>query len=283
MPQIWVMVKMPELPEVETIKREFARELIGRRVGSVEVRTASVLDVPPAQFIERVRGAEFDNVSRRAKYLVINLSNGYSLVIHLKISGQLIYVAPDRHVNGHTHILFNLDDGRQLRLRDVNSFASIWLLKTTDIPSFFAHRKLGPEPLNPDFSYESFRTLIRRHKGARIKSLLINQHFLAGIGNIYADEILFYARIHPTRKVADLSDEDIHKVYDGIRKILPEAISHRGTTTQFYLDLNAKKGEHQNFLKVHAKVGKPCEGCPGAVEMIEVSGRGTYLCPSCQH
>jgi len=273
---------MPELPEVETIKREFADKLIGRKINSVEVRSPGVLDVPPAQFAGRIEGAEFKNVTRRAKYLVITLSNGYSLVIHLKISGQLLYVPPDRPLNGYTHIVFNIDDGKQLRLRDVNSFASIRLLKSSEVPPFFAHLKLGPEPLNPDFSYESFRTIIKRHPRARIKPLLIDQHFIAGIGSIYADEILFYARVHPTRKVSELSEEEIRKIYEGIRQILPEAISHRGTTTQFYLDLMGDKGGHQDYLKVHAKTGKPCEGCPGVVERIEISGRGTYLCPSCQ-
>ncbi|MBE0447120.1 MAG: bifunctional DNA-formamidopyrimidine glycosylase/DNA-(apurinic or apyrimidinic site) lyase [Actinobacteria bacterium] len=274
---------MPELPEVETIKREFAQVLTGRRIESVEVRSPIILDIPSSQFVGRVEGAEFRNVTRRAKYLVVDLSNGFSLIIHLKISGQLLYVLPDRPIDDYTHIIFNLDDGKQLRLRDVNSFASIWLFKTTDIPSFFAYRKMGPEPLSPNFTYESFRALIKRHPRAMIKPLLINQHFVAGIGSIYADEILFYARVHPARKVSDLSEEEIRRIYDGTRQILPEAISHRGTTTQFYLDLRGQKGEHQNYLKVHAKAGKPCEGCPGVVEKIELSGRGTYLCPSCQH
>lgn len=277
------VVKMPELPEVETIKREFARELVGRRIISVDVRNPSVLDVPSAQFVSRVDGAEFKNVIRRAKYLIVNLTNGYSMVFHLKVSGQLLYMPSSRPIDGYTHVIFNLDDGRQLRLRDVNSFASIRLLKTSDVPSFFAHQKLGPEPLNPGFTYDSFRAHIRRHPRARIKPLLIDQHFLAGIGNIYADEILFYARVHPTRKVADLTEEETRRIYEGIKNILPQAIYRHGTTTQFYLDLNAQRGEYQNYLKVHTKAGKPCDGCPGVVEKIEVSGRGTYLCPSCQH
>lgn len=274
---------MPELPEVETIKREFDRDLIGRWIDSVEVRNPVVIAVPPAQFIERVERAEFTQVSRRAKYLIVNLSNGYSLIIHLKISGQLLYVPADRRVDSSTHIIFNLDDGRQLRLRDVNAFASMQALKTTDVPAFFAKQKLGPEPLSPDFSYEMFKSLVKRHKRAMIKPLLIDQHFVSGIGSIYADEILFYARVHPTKKVADLSEADIHKIYEGIKRILPEAISHRGTTTRAYLDLHGNRGEHQKYLKVHAQTGKECEGCPGTVERIELSGRGTYLCPSCQH
>lgn len=279
---LWRVLNMPELPEVETIKREFARELIGRRIGSVEVRTASMIDVPPSQFVDRVRGAELESVTRRAKYLVVGLSSDYSLVIHLKISGQLIYTSPDEPIDGYVHIIFNLDDGKQLRLRDVNSFASVRLLRSRDVVALFAHMNLGPEPLNPDFSYEFFKSLIKRHRAARIKPLLVNQHFVAGIGNIYADEILFYARVHPERKVADLSEAEIRRIYDGMKSILLEAISHRGTTTRFYLDLNGRKGEYQNYLKVHAKAGKPCNGCPGVVEVIEVSGKDTYYCPSCQ-
>lgn len=274
---------MPELPEVETIKREFDRKLIGKSIESVVIKTYAMLDIPPAQFIERVRGAEFTHVSRRAKYLIVNLSNGYSLLIHLKLSGQLLYVSPTRPIDGSTHIIFNLDDGMQLRLRDINAFASIRPVKTSEVPAFFAKQKLGPEPLNPNFTYEHFRELIRRHKRATIKPLLMNQHFVSGIGSIYADEILFYARVHPAKKVTDLSETETYKIYEGIKKILPEAISHRGTTTQQYLDLHGKKGEHQNYLKVHAKTGKPCQGCPSTVEKIELSGRGTYLCPSCQH
>jgi formamidopyrimidine-DNA glycosylase len=274
---------VPELPEVETIKREFDNILIGRRIDSIEVRTPVVLDIPPEQFVQRVEDARFKEVNRRAKYLVINLSNGFTLIFHLKISGQLLHVPPTRPIDEHTHVIFTLDDGNQLRLRDVNSFALIWVLKTSGVTSFFAHRKLGPEPLNPSFSYESFRALIKRHPRAMIKPLLINQHFVAGIGSIYADEILFYARVHPARRVSNLSEGEIHNIYEGMRKILPEAITHHGTTTRFYLDLKGQRGEHQNYLKVHAKTGKPCEGCPGVVERIEVSGRGTYLCPSCQH
>src|SRR3989337_576384 len=131
---------VPELPEVETIKREFARELIGRRIIAAEVRSPEAIDVPPAQFLERVRGGEFTGVNRRAKYLAISLSNGYTMVLHLKISGQLLYVSSDVPVDGHTHVVFHLDDGRHLRLRDVNSFASIKLLKTSDVPIFFAHQ-----------------------------------------------------------------------------------------------------------------------------------------------
>jgi len=274
---------VPELPEVETIKREFSRDLIGRIVKFVDVRTPSVINVPPEQFEERVRGAEFIDVNRRAKYLVITLSHGYTMVIHLKISGQFLYVRPDMPVKKYTHVIFGLDDGRQLRLGDVNSFASIQLMKSTEVVSYFAHLKLGPEPLNPSFDYDSFRARIRRHPRARVKPLLIDQHFVAGIGSIYADEILFYARVHPARKVSELTEDELRKIYDGIKRILPEAISHHGTTTRFYLDLHGHRGEHQNYLKVHAKTGRECEGCPGVVEKIELSGRGTYLCPSCQH
>ncbi|MHB8840667.1 MAG: DNA-formamidopyrimidine glycosylase [Candidatus Aquicultor sp.] len=278
-----VVIAIPELPEVETIKREFEHEIIERGIESVEVRTPSILNIPPAQFVERVSGAEFTAVSRRAKYLVANLSNGYSLVIHLKISGQLLYVPKNDPIKDYTHVIFNLDDGKQLRLRDVNSFTSIQLIKTSDIPAFFAHQKLGPEPLNPGFNYDAFKTIMRRHPRARIKPLLLDQHFLAGIGNIYADEILFFARIRPDKRVSELSELEVRRIYEGIKRILPEAIRHRGTTTQFYLDLNGRQGEHQNFLKVHAKAGKACEGCPGVVEKTELSGRGTYFCPSCQH
>lgn len=282
MQYLLVVITVPELPEVETIKREFEHELIGRRIESVEVRTPSVLNIPPTQFVERVRGTEFTGVSRRAKYLVINLSDGYSMVIHLKISGQLLYVPADTPIKDYTHVIFNLDDGKQLRLRDVNSFAAIQLVKTSDIPAFFAHQKLGPEPLSPNFNFDALKTIMRRHPRARIKPLLLDQHFLAGIGNIYADEILFYARIRPDKRVSELSEAEVRRIYDGIKRILPEAIRHRGTTTQFYLDLDGRQGEHQDFLKVHAKAGKACDGCPGVVEKIEISGRGTYFCPSCQ-
>ncbi|HEY3375585.1 MAG TPA: bifunctional DNA-formamidopyrimidine glycosylase/DNA-(apurinic or apyrimidinic site) lyase [Candidatus Aquicultor sp.] len=274
---------MPELPEVETIKREFDRELVGCTVVSVGVKNPVVLDIPPVQFIERVRGAEFTHVSRRAKYLAINLSNGYSLIIHLKISGQLLYTAPDMPVDDATHIILNLNDGKQLRLRDSDTFAKVFTVKTSDIPSFFAKLRLGPEPLNPNFTFDEFRTLIRRHKRAMIKPLLINQHFISGIGSIYADEILFFAKVHPTKKVGDLTEDELHKIYDGIKRILPEAIAHHGTTTRAYRDLNGQKGEYQDYLKVHAKVGQPCPGCLGTVERIEMSGRGTYVCSSCQH
>jgi len=274
---------MPDLPEIETIKREFARDLVGREIAAVEVKTPSIVNVPLEQFVRRVQGTEFIEVSRRAKYLVAKLSNGFSLVLNLKMSGQFVHSSPGGELNGHVHTIFILDDGTSLFLRDANSFAAIVLLRSTDVTHFFAHLRLGPEPLKPSFDYEIFRLLVKRHPNARIKPLLCDDQFIAGIGSIYSDEILFYARVHPERPATSLTDQEIQRVYEGIKHILPEAINYRGTTTEFYLDLNGEKGEYQDHLKVHAKPGRPCDGCTGSVERIEVAGRDTYICPSCQH
>lgn len=273
---------MPDLPEVETIKREFARDLVGREITAVEVKTPSIINVPLEQFVRRVQGAEFIEVSRRAKYLVAKLSNGFSLIVNLKMSGQFLHSSPRGELNGHVHAIFTLDDRTKLFLRDSNAFAAIAVLRSADITHFFAHLRLGPEPLKPSFEYEIFRLLVKRHPKARIKPLLCDDQFIAGIGNIYADEILFFARVHPERLATSLTDQEIQKLFDGIKHILPDAINHRGTTTEFYLDLNGDKGEYQDHLKVHAKPGRPCDGCSGSVEKIEVAGRDTYICPSCQ-
>ena len=273
---------MPDLPEIETIKREFARDLVGREITEVEVKTPSVINVPLEQVVRRVRGAEFVEVSRRAKYLVAKLSNGFSLILNLKMSGQFLHASPSGELNGHVHVIFTLDDGSKLFLRDTNAFSAIVLLRSTDVTHFFAHLRLGPEPLKPSFDFEIFRLLVKRHRKARIKPLLCDDQFVAGIGNIYADEILFFARVHPKRLASSLTDREIQKIFDGIKHVLPDAIAHRGTTTEFYLDLNGDKGEYQDLLKVHAKPGRPCDGCPGSVEKIEVAGRDTYICSSCQ-
>jgi formamidopyrimidine-DNA glycosylase len=223
-------------------------------------------------------GRQVVSVGRRGKYVVIGLDQGY-LLIHLKMSGRLRIVSAGEPLDSHTHTLFDLDDGRQLRFRDVRKFGRVHLV---DHPEQVT-AELGPEPLAPDLSLEDFRRLLGRRSG-RLKSLLLNQSFLAGLGNIYADESLFAAGLHPLRTADSLTDEEQARLYEAIREVLGRAVEGRGTTLddRGYLDAAGRAGAYQEQITVYGRRGKPCLACHTPIERIVVGGRSTHFCPRCQ-
>jgi formamidopyrimidine-DNA glycosylase len=273
------MGKMPELPEVETVARGLRSLLIGRTIGDAVVGWPRTIAQPKAEeFAKGIVGRRVDSVGRRGKYVVIGLDRGY-LLIHLKMSGQLQVVRADEPVDKHVHLLLGLDDGRQLRFRDVRKFGRVHLVGD---PGEVTAR-LGPEPLPDDFTLAEFRRLLTRRRG-RLKPLLLNQHFLAGLGNIYADEALFVARLHPLRKADSLTPLEQARLYGAIRAVLQGAVEGRGTTLADggYTDARGEMGTYQEQLAVYGQGGKPCLRCLSSIERIVVGGRSAHFCPRCQ-
>lgn len=270
---------MPELPEVETVARGLRVSLLGRTVTGVTVGwPGTIARLEVAEFKERVAGQRVALVGRRGKYVIVGLSRGY-LLIHLKMSGRLYVVPVDEPSDRHVHVIFDLDDGRQLRFRDVRKFGRIYLV---DDPSEIT-AGLGPEPLDDDLKVEDFSRLLTSRRG-RLKPLLLNQGFLAGLGNIYADEALFAARLNPLRKADSLTDDERARLYEAIRTVLKQAIANRGTTLDDggYTDADGQAGGYQDRIAVYGQWGKPCLQCGIPIERIVVGGRSAHFCPHCQ-
>lgn len=274
---------MPELPEVETVARSLRQPLTGRTFVGATVRWAPILALPKGQdageeFQRRLTGRHVASVGRRGKYVVIALDEGY-LLIHLKMSGRLQVVPCHQPTDKHIQALFDLDDGQQLRFRDVRKFGRIYLVDRPERVTAM----LGPEPLDADLDLAEFRRLLARRSG-RLKSLLLNQSFLAGLGNIYADESLFRARLHPLRRAASLTGEEQERLYHAFRTILEEAIADQGTTLSDggYVDAEGQAGRHQERLAVYRREGEPCPQCQTPIARMIVGGRSSHFCPCCQ-
>jgi formamidopyrimidine-DNA glycosylase len=270
---------MPELPEVETVARGLAEQLVGRRIRCVRVGWPRTIAVPTVDvFLEQIAGRRVTSVGRRGKYVVIELDQGY-LLIHLKMSGQLRVVPDHEPPDPYAHTVFGLDGGLELRFRDVRKFGRVYLVDDAALVT----GGLGPEPLDESFSLQDFCGLLARRSG-RLKSLLLNQEFLAGLGNIYADESLFVARLHPLRKAGTLASGEQKALYVAIRRVLVRAVASRGTTLADggYRDAGGEPGGFQELIAVYGRTGKPCQVCGTEIERIVVGGRSTHYCRQCQ-
>lgn len=270
---------MPELPEVETIAHGLRGPLIGRTFTGVRAGWENIVARPAVpEFRRRIQGQRILGIRRRGKYLIFDLSGGDRLLIHLKMTGQLTVKPGDAPPDPHGHTVFDLDDGRQLRFLDTRKFGRVYLVADENE----VVGSLGPEPLADDFALSEFSALIRKRKGT-LKPLLLNQQFIAGIGNIYADEALFVAGIHPQRQVDTLTDDEIERLYQAIRQVLRQALAEQGTTFDgAYRKVDGEEGKHQENLRVFQRKGQPCPRCGRAIERIVVGGRGTHFCPCCQ-
>jgi formamidopyrimidine-DNA glycosylase len=271
---------MPELPEVETVAQGLRASLVGCTITEVKVLWArSVVPPDPATFARRLTGQAVTDVGRRGKWLVMALSGGDMLLIHLRMSGRLL-LEPEACLDSrHLRVLFLLDDGRRLSFVDQRKFGRLHL---TDNPTQVLGA-LGPEPLSDEFTAEQLGEMLAQRRG-RIKSLLLNQRFLAGLGNIYADESLWRARIHPLRPANTLAPAEVRRLHEAIRSVLLAAIASGGTTLQdaTYQQTNGRAGEFANRLAVYGQAGQPCLRCSTTVERIRVSQRSTHFCPHCQ-
>ncbi|HEX6513149.1 MAG TPA: bifunctional DNA-formamidopyrimidine glycosylase/DNA-(apurinic or apyrimidinic site) lyase [Chloroflexota bacterium] len=273
---------MPELPEVETISRDLREKITGHTIQRAEVFWDREIGYPSVpEFLEFIRGRLIEGTGRRAKYVVIRLSDNATLLAHLKMTGQLLYTAASEPPNPYTRVLFHLDGGKQLRFVDIRKFGRLYLVEADRLQDFPKIAELGPEPLEEAFTLAAFKALLRRRKG-RIKPLLMNQGFLAGMGNIYVDEALFRSGLHPLRASGTLRPKDVAKLHQAIVDVLEESIANRGSSIDDYRDPAGQKGYHHVYLRVYGRDGEPCHVCGTPIRKMVVGGRGTHFCPRCQ-
>lgn len=271
---------MPELPEVETVAADLRGQLIGRRFAGAQIIWPRTLACPDAASLaQRLAGREVVDVGRRGKYLLIVLDSGSTLIIHLRMTGQLA-VAPDDSAlleDAHLRAHFALAGGGQLVFTDMRKFGRIWLVD--DAREVVG--RLGPEPLEWTFTPEALAGRLHGRRTA-IKALLLDQTVVAGVGNIYADEALFLAGIHPLRTGASLTDAEVARLCAAIRQVLNEAIGKRGTLLRDYRTPYGVDGAYRSELRVYGRPGKPCPRCGAPIERIRVTQRSTHFCPRCQ-
>jgi formamidopyrimidine-DNA glycosylase len=273
---------MPELPEVETVAQQLHTELSSQRLVGVAVLWERTIDRPDATaFCTALTGARVQDVGRRGKFIVIRLDTGQTLLVHLRMTGKLLVLPPDAHPSDddYTRVHFKLDDGRWLVFSDTRKFGRMYLV---DDPAEILG-DLGPEPLEPAFTTERLAEMLSRRRG-RIKPLLLNQVFIAGLGNIYADEALWRAQVHPLQSADTLTADQVRRLYQGIVSILHQALAEGGTSLRDnqYRMPDGSTGAYQELLSVYGRVGQPCPRCHTAIERLVVGQRGTHYCPDCQ-
>lgn len=273
---------MPELPEVETVRRQLEPVLKGRTIVRVKViDPLVVVPASPATFQRKIKGQTICEVGRRGKYLRCGLKSGRILVIHLRMTGRLTHMdaSYDAAERRHLRLFFFLDDGTGLAFHDQRRFGKALIISPEEAESYWG--RLGPEPLERSFNALRLKEILNSRKRP-VKSLLLDQSLIAGIGNIYADEALFRARIHPLRPAAAVSDEESGRLARAIKDTLRNAIALEGSSIDTYRTVRGGRGRFQDTFQVHRRAGEPCPGCGATVEKIKVGGRGTYFCPGCQ-
>ena len=287
---------MPELPEVETIRAGLAKLLPGRVVRDVWYDWDKSFPNAPSDVARFLVGAKIEKVRRRAKVLIIELSGGWALIIHLKMTGQLVFVGKNQRFGaGHpnddmlaelpvksTHVVLDFTDGSKLFFNDQRKFGWVRLMPALEIPEIDFFKKVGPEPLDDDFTVDKFIERLARRKNSNIKAALLDQSVVAGIGNIYADESLWSAKIHPSTLVKDVPKTKLVLLYSAVREILNLSIAKGGSTDRNYVDAEGKKGSYLAFANVFRRTGEPCPRCGTPIEKLRVAGRGTHICPHCQ-
>ncbi len=270
---------MPELPEVETIKQQLDKQIKGKQIQRIKINLPSLVKFPLDKFKKIVVGSKIQKVSRRAKLLIIQLSNKYYLLIHLKMTGQIIF---NGQLNKHTHLIYYFKDGSYLLHNDLRQFGFVKLVDEPKLKEYLANQNYGPEPLSKEFILKWFQQALKNRKRSKIKPLLMDQQFIAGIGNLYADEILFYAGVRPTRRVNSLTNLEIKKIYQQIKKVLKLGIEKNGSSAENYLDANGQEGNFVPLIKVYLRQGKPCYKCGAKIKKIKIGQRSAHYCPKCQ-
>jgi formamidopyrimidine-DNA glycosylase len=287
---------MPELPEVETVKRGLAALITGKQVKAVNHDWPKSFPNAEADVKEFLIGSKILEVKRRAKVLLIELDSKYSLVTHLKMTGQMVYVGKmERFGAGHpndsliselpnksTRVTIEFTDGSRLFFNDQRKFGWMRLIPTAEVPNIDFFKKVGPEPLSDDFTAKVFHERLQRRKNSNIKAVILDQTILAGIGNIYADEGLWGAKIHPSVLVKDLSSAQSKRLYESLRAVLQLSIDKGGSSDKNYVNAEGKKGNYLTFANVFRREGKPCPRCGTTIIKTRVAGRGTHICTNCQ-
>lgn len=273
---------MPELPEVETICRSLEAKICDCQINRVEVFLDKTIRTPDVEsFINILEGQKITGIGRHGKYLLIKIGDSQMLVIHLRMTGRLIFADPDITRDQHTHVVFQLDNGGELRFHDLRKFGTMDLLTLEGMKVFPPLCFLGPDALDPKLTEDVFKKKLEKRRG-QIKNLLLNQSFVTGIGNIYANEILWKAGIHPKRPAGSLSSREQGELYHAMREVLTLAIDNHGTTLRDYVDGEGNPGRFQDMLAVHRKEGAPCPCCGKPIVRAKLSGRSVYYCATCQ-
>jgi formamidopyrimidine-DNA glycosylase len=285
---------MPELPEVETIKNDLKKKLLDKKISQVHVGLKRIVKGSLSNFKVSLSGRRFTDIERIGKLLIFTLNkNDNFLLVHLKMTGQLIYCQDNNIIAGghslpkiqgslpnkYSHVYFVFEDGAHLFFNDMRTFGYMKIVSKDRLAEI--KKKFGFEPLSKEFNLKAFENLLKGRK-MNIKAFLLNQSFVAGIGNIYADEILYQAGILPSRSAETLSEGEVGKIFQVIKPILRAAIKHRGTTFNDYVDAQGNKGNYVSQLKVFGKDGSECKKCGTIIMKSKVAGRGTHFCSGCQ-
>jgi len=283
---------VPELPEVEALVRDLTPTVVGRTIQSVTVYKEKLFNAAPGLTLEDMFGRRIERIWRRGKLTVWELSDGLSLVIHLKLAGQIVHLAPDGTELAHgghpvpmwgsplphksSHVLFCLDDGSIMYLTDIRQFARLHLMPHSEVGTFLKHQKIGVEPLTRRFTAAAFRDKLRR-RSIPLKTTIMDQSVVGGIGNIYADESLWRAKLHPRRPASSLTDAEITRLHRAIRAVLDYAVREGAAFVP-----HGKAISDRDFPYCHGRAGSPCPRCKTIIVKEWVGGRGTHYCPKCQ-
>jgi len=286
---------VPELPEVETVRRGLQGLIVGRKISAVEHDTPKSFPNATADVRTFLIGASITAVRRRAKVLLIDLSTDYTLVIHLKMTGQMVFRGESVFGAGHpndsligdlpdrsTRVTLTFGDGSHLYFNDQRKFGWMKLLPTLEVPNIDFMKKVGPEPLDADFTALEFSERFKRRAKTSIKAALLDQTVVAGVGNIYADESLWGAKIHPKRLVNTITPVEFELLYTELRAVMNLAIEKGGSTDKNYVNAEGKRGSYMDFARVFRREGKPCPRCGTTIIKFKAAGRGTHICPHCQ-
>ncbi len=286
---------MPELPEVETVRRGLSLFITGRTIKAVNYDTPKSFPNDIHSVDAFMVGAQITSIRRRAKALMIDVSTGYTLVTHLKMTGQLVFVGEIRFGAGHpndslvnqlpdksTRVAIAFDDGTHLYFNDQRKFGWMKLIPTLEVPDMSFMKKVGPEPLEADFTAKQFSERFKRRANTSIKAALLDQSVIAGVGNIYADESLWGAKIHPKRLVKSIKQAEFKRLYEELRMVMNLAIEKGGSSNHTYVNVEGKKGSYMDFARVFRREGLLCPRCGATIIKFKAAGRGTHICPVCQ-
>jgi formamidopyrimidine-DNA glycosylase len=291
---------MPELPEVETIVRDLNKEVLGRTFLDVRTDFKKTIKKPKSfeEFKKEIKGRKILNIRRRAKNIIFELSGNLALLIHQKLTGHLLLgkwrqekgkwisqipgpLAEDPR-NKFLHLIFWLNNNRQLALSDLRKFAKVELWDKEKLEDSEEMKSLGPEPVEKDFTFEKFKEALSKKKKGKIKQVLMDQTVIAGIGNIYSDEILWKAKIHPFKDVSKLSEEELEGIYQAMEEILKKAINAKGESISDFRRITGEKGGFDPLRKVYRREGEKCSRCGAIIKRIKIGGRSAHFCPRCQ-
>lgn len=272
---------MPELPEVETVKESLKQRLLGKTIKSVSIYYDNIIEYPSvSKFKNNIKNQQIKEINRYGKWLIFVLDN-YYLLSHLRMEGKYFFKNPKEKLEKHEHVVFNLDDGTELRYMDVRKFGKMHLIEKEEITKKGPFLSMGLEPWDKQLTKDYLKIKFQK-KRLPIKSALLDQSIIVGIGNIYADEILFLSKINPQKPANTLKEEDLTNIIKYTKQILEKAIKKGGTTIRSYTSVDGVHGLFQQELYVHCKMGEKCPICATTILKIKVGGRGTYYCPTCQ-